>query len=234
VAEILDGEQPGAQPVVEVVGVVGDVVGECRHLRLGGGVGVQVELVALVVLGDVGRRAAQRAVVLGQALERFPGEVQPVEGGVAGLQQGDHAQRLGVVVEAAIGLHGQGQCLLPGMAEGGVAEIMGQRQGLGEVLVEHQLAGDGAGDLRHLQAVCEAGAVEVALVVHEDLGLVLQAAEGGGVHDAVAVALPGGAAGGFGLGVEAAAGGFGAHRPGGEGCGPVHVAAHTQTCPPHQ
>ena len=48
--------------------------------------------------------------------------------------------------------------------------------------------GQRAGDLRHFQRVGQPGAVMIALVEHEDLGLVLQAAEGGGMDDAVAVA----------------------------------------------
>ena len=80
---------------------------------------------------------------------------------------------------------------LAGMAEGRVAQVVRQRQRLGQVLVEPQHAGDGAGDLRHLQAVGQPRAVVVALVEHEHLRLVGQAPEGGGVHDAVAVALEG-------------------------------------------
>ena len=64
--------------------------------------------------------------------------------------------------------------------------------------------------------VREAGAVVVALVEHEHLGLVGQAAEGGGVHDAVAVALEGGAHGAGGLGVHAAGGVLGPRCPGRE------------------
>ena len=79
--------------------------------------------------------------------------------------------------------------LLAGMAERRVAEIVGQRQRLGEILVEAERAGDGARDLRHFEAVGQPGAVMVALVIDEDLGLVLQAAERGRMDDAVAVAL---------------------------------------------
>src|SRR5690606_33654088 len=54
-------------------------------------------------------------------------------------------------------------------------------------------AADRARDLRHLDRVGEPRAVVVALVVDEDLGLVLQPPEGAGVDDAVAVALKAGA-----------------------------------------
>ena len=32
--EVIDFEQPGPQPVIDVMGVIGDVVGEGRDLRL--------------------------------------------------------------------------------------------------------------------------------------------------------------------------------------------------------
>ena len=104
------------------------------------------------------------------------------------LQRGDDPQRLGVVVEAAMGLQAVVQRPLAGMAERRMAEVMGQRQRLGEVLVEPELAGQRAGDLGHFQRMGQPGAVMIALMEHEDLGFVLQAAEGGGMDHPVAVA----------------------------------------------
>src|SRR3546814_8832997 len=63
----------------------------------------------------------------------------------------------------------------------------------GEILVQAEVAADRAGDLRHLDGGGQAGAAVVALVIDEDLGLVLQPPEGAGVDDAVAVALEAGA-----------------------------------------
>ena len=45
----------GAQPVVEIVVAVGDVVGERRDLRLGAGVRGELEIVPGAVLGDEAR-----------------------------------------------------------------------------------------------------------------------------------------------------------------------------------
>src|SRR5260221_6528766 len=106
------------------------------------------------------------------------------------------------MVEAAERRHDSVERVLAGMAERLVAEIMGKGQRLGEILVEAERAADRAGDLRHLQAVRQPGAVMVALVIDEDLCLVLQAAEGGAMDDAVAVALEGRAGRGLGLGME--------------------------------
>src|ERR1700682_3424119 len=74
------------------------------------------------------------------------------------------------------------------MAERRMAEVVGERQRLGQILVEAEAACECAGYLRDLQRVGEPRAVVVALVRDEDLGLVLEAAKSGGVDDAVAVA----------------------------------------------
>ena len=142
--------------------------------------------------------------MLGEALQRLERQVEAVEARILALEPRHDLEALGVVVEAAVGRHGRGQRPLAGMAERRMAEIVGQRQRLGEILVEAQQAGDGAGDLRHLQGVGEARAVVVALVEHEHLRLVGEAPEGGGMHDAVAVALEGRAHGAGGLGMDAA------------------------------
>ena len=81
------------------------------------------------------------------------------------------------------------QGILSGMAKRGVTEIVSQGNGFDQILIQGQLAGDGAAHLSYFQAVGEAGAVEIALVIYKDLGLVFQPAEGGGMDYAVAVAL---------------------------------------------
>ena len=50
--------------------------------------------------------------------------------------------------------------VLAGVAERRVAEIVREGQRLGQVLVEMQFARDRAGDLRHLDAVGQPGAVD--------------------------------------------------------------------------
>jgi hypothetical protein len=128
--------------------------------------------------------------VLEDALARLEAQVQAVEGGVALLQFVDHAQRLQVVLEAAVGPHAVVQRVLPGVAERRVAEVVRQRDGLDQVLVERRSAARcERADLRHLERVRQPGAEQVALVVDEDLRLVLEPAERGAVDDAVAVAL---------------------------------------------
>ena len=93
------------------------------------------------------------------------------------------------MVEAAEPRHALVERVLAGMAEGRVAEVVRQRQRLGQVLVEPEGAGQRPGDLAHLDGVGQPGAEMVALVIDEDLRLVLEPAEGGGMDDPVPVAL---------------------------------------------
>ena len=79
--------------------------------------------------------------------------------------------------------------VLPRMPEGGVAEVVAKRDGFGKVVVELESARERTRDLRHLDRMGEAGAEMIALVIDEHLGLVGEAAEGGRMDDAVAVAL---------------------------------------------
>ena len=105
------------------------------------------------------------------------------------LELGDDAQRMAVVVEAAMPGHAGVERVLAGMAEGRVAEIVAKRDRLRQVVVEPQGPGERARDLRHLDGVGEAGAEMVALVIDEHLGLVGEPAEGGRMNDPVAIAL---------------------------------------------
>ena len=68
-------------------------------------------------------------------------------------------------------------------------QIVAERDGLGQVLVEPQRPGDGAGDLGDFQRVGQAGAVEVALRREEDLRFLLEPPERLAVEHPVAVPL---------------------------------------------
>ena len=196
----VERQQAGPQPVVDVVRVVGDVVGDGGALGLDAGEGGEVQVVQFVVVADRLRQGAvqaragrvrQRAVVLDQPLQRLPGQVQTVELGIAPLQPRHDPQRLCVVVEAAPVRHLLVERILAGMAERRVAEIVDERNGLGQILVDLQSAGQSTRDLRHLDRVGQPRAVMVALMGDKDLCLVFQPAEGGGVDDAVPIALEG-------------------------------------------
>ena len=79
--------------------------------------------------------------------------------------------------------------LLAQVTERRVSQIVPERDGLRQVLVQAERARDGAGDLRDVERVREPNAVVVALWRQEHLRLVLQPAERLGVRDAVAIPL---------------------------------------------
>ena len=96
-----------------------------------------------------------------------------------------------VVAETAAGVlleHGI-QCLLAGVPERRMPEVVTKADRLRQVLVETQRAGDRTRNAAGLQRVSEARSVVVADRGDEDLGLVLEAPKALGVDDAVAVTL---------------------------------------------
>ena len=127
--------------------------------------------------------------MLEYALAGFETQVQAVKAAIALLQHVDHPEALQVMLEAAVFLHAGIQGILAGMPERRVAQVVGQRNRLHQVLVQAQVAGDRTGDLRDFDAVGQAGAEQIAFVIDEHLGLVFQAPESGRMDNAVAIAL---------------------------------------------
>ncbi len=145
------GEQFGSKTVVYVMGIIGDIVGDGARLRFQAGEAVEREVVAAAIIGDFGRNALaavggrrpalpieQRAVVLDEPLQRLPGEIEAVEGGVAFLQAGHDRERLRVVVEAAEPGKALAERALAGMAERRMPKIMRQRHRFGQIFLETQ------------------------------------------------------------------------------------------------
>ena len=79
----------------------------------------------------------------------------------------------------------------PAWPKGVWPKVVGQGQGFGQILIEPHDTGNGPCHLGYLNGMGEPGAVMVALVIHKNLGFMLQAAEGGGMDDAVPVPLEG-------------------------------------------
>ena len=132
--------------------------------------------------------------MLEYAFTRFEAQIEAIERCVALLEQIDYAQRLQIVLEAAVRFHALVERVLAGVAKGGVPEIVCKRDRLHQIFIEFQAARHRARDLRDLEAVRESRAKQVAFVIDEDLGLVFEAAERRRVNDTVAVALEFGAA----------------------------------------
>jgi len=96
---------------------------------------------------------------------------------------------MGIMVEPAKRGHRRRQRVLAAMAERRVAEVVGQRARLGQILIDPERASERSRDLRDFEAVGQADAKMIAVGANEHLRLVPQPAEGAGVDDAVAVAL---------------------------------------------
>ena len=159
VGQHVGGDDARHDGVLEVVAHVGDAVGPRDDLTL----------------RRLRRRAAPRVVA--DAVERLGAQVQ--------RRQRDVGAPHGVVV-AAGDVRRQG--VLAGVAARAVPAVVAEGDGLGQRDVEPEGAGHRRGHLGDLEGVREAGPL-VVVGEHEDLGLAGQAAEGGGVEDAVAVAL---------------------------------------------
>ena len=155
-------DDAGEDGVLPVVADVGDPVGPADHLALGG------------------RRGGPRPAVVGDAVDRLGAQVERRE-------RDERAPRSVVEPAGDVGVEG----VLAGVAARAVPAVVAERDRLGERHVEAAGAGDGGGHLRHLERVGEPCPL-VVLGEDEDLGLAGQPAEGGGVEDAVAVALEAG------------------------------------------
>src|SRR5207249_2186116 len=71
----------------------------------------------------------ERTIMLDQPLERFPGKIQSIEGGVAPLERSHHPQRLRVVIEAATRRKTAIERALARVTEGRMAALVGARAG---------------------------------------------------------------------------------------------------------
>ena len=124
---------------------------------------------------------------------------------IAVLQYVNHPQGLAVMVETAFAFEQFIENILPGMSERRMPQVMHERYRLGQVFVEAKVPGYRAAYLGDLDSMCESRAKVIGFVRDKHLSLVFQSAEGGGVDDAVAVALKVGAKGVFFLRVHPAA-----------------------------
>ncbi len=80
--------------------------------------------------------------MFGQAFAHFPRQVQPSKTRVFLLQGFHDAQALAVVLESAVALHQPVQDGFTLVAKGGVAQIVCQRDGLGQIFIQTQRTSD--------------------------------------------------------------------------------------------
>ena len=109
---------------------------------------------------------------------------------VALLKVLDNAQRMQIVVESQpMAFQAFIQSALAGMAERRMADIVNQRQRLGQVLVQPQRLGDAARNLHHFNGVGQAAAKVVRRAAGKYLRLARQPAKRARLHNAFPVAL---------------------------------------------
>src|SRR5258706_3931184 len=137
--------------------------------------------------------------MLQDAFAGLEAQVQPFESRITLLQNIDDTQRLQIVLEASVVLHALVERVLASMAERRMSEVVRQRYRLDQVFVEAQIARHRTSYLRDFDAMGQSRAKKIAFVVHENLGLVLEATKRRGVDDAVAIPLKFGASDGGGF-----------------------------------
>ena len=130
-----------------------------------------------------------RGAMLQDSLTRLEHQVQARKVRVLRFEFIDDAQRLQIVLEAPEVLHALVEGILAGMAEGCMPEVMRKTDRLDQRLVQLHGPGNRSGDLRDLQRMRQPGAIEIAFVIDEYLGLVDEPAEGRLMDDPIAVAL---------------------------------------------
>ena len=218
VCEVSDCKKLGAQSVIDIVGVVGDIIGNGGDLGLGAGERRKLEVLISAVELDCVRNPPlavtgggtpvlkdQRPIVLDQPFECLPGKIEPVKADVAPFERGHHPERLRVVIKSASQCKTAVERPLSCMTERWMTEVVCETQGFCEVLVETQGTGKRASNLCNLQRVREPAAVVVALMKDEHLRLVRQPAKGRRVNDAIAIAPKGVARGAWRLAMQPAA-----------------------------
>ncbi len=127
--------------------------------------------------------------MLEKSVPRLVGEVQATNSLGSDLQKVDDAKALAVVLEPTVVTQESVEHALPRVTEGRVAQIVGENNRLGQVLVRAECTSHGASDLRHLQGMGETVSKVVPLMANEDLRLVLEPPERGRVDDAVTIPL---------------------------------------------
>ena len=76
IGQIIQCEQTRANPIVNIVIVISDVVGQSSYLGFGPGVGIQLQVLVGAVFHQSGRqRRANGAVMLGNSFQAFPCQV---------------------------------------------------------------------------------------------------------------------------------------------------------------
>ena len=161
-AQLLQTDEAGAQAIVDIMVVVGNFVGEIAYLRFQDGCPPTRNRSPT----SPSRRAFSSEQCFDDALAGFEAQVQTIERRIAILKPIDDAQALQVVFEATVPAHALIQRILPGMAEGVCPRSWASATASARSSFRRS-ARQTPRDLRHLDAVRQAGTEQVAFVIHE-------------------------------------------------------------------
>src|SRR5687768_3484234 len=131
--------------------------------------------------------------MLEDAFARFKAQIQAIKCPVMFFQHIHYPKGLKIVLKTPMVFHASVERFLPSMAEWRMTQIMRERNGFHQIFIKLKVAGDGAANLRNFQAVRQARAKQVSLMIYENLRLVLESPEGRRMNDPIPVALERGA-----------------------------------------
>ena len=94
-----------------------------------------------------------------------------------------------MIERSASQLHLAIEFFLPGVAKWRMADVVRQRQSLGQIVIQSKKGSYRSRHLRHFHRVGQTVTEMVRDPGREDLGLVFQTAKRSGMHDAIAVSL---------------------------------------------
>src|ERR1700722_19749919 len=182
---VADREQTRRKRVIQVGRVVGYLVGEIDELGLQGWAQTGKVFIQrrILTLSEVAR-------MFDDPFPQLEGEVQPRKARITVLESFDHSQRMQIVIETfAEPAHLPVQFLLAGVGEGRMADVVAQRERLGQIFIQCQNRSHCTRDLRNFDGVGQPVAEMVGDSGWKNLHFILQPAEGAGVDDAIAIAL---------------------------------------------
>ena len=184
-AGVFDLEKTRGKAVVQVGGVVSDLIGQVDQLRFerraeSGKIFVQRRILALFEI----------ARMLDDALAHFEGQVQAGKAGVAVLERFDDAQGVQIVIEAiAKAAHLAIQLVFAGVRKRRMTDVVAQGEGFGEFFIEIERRGHGAGDLRDFNGVGEPVAEMIRDARRKNLRFIFKPSKSARMDNAVAIAL---------------------------------------------
>src|SRR6202041_1359755 len=136
-ANLFERKNSGVQAVVKIGSQIGDLIREVDQLRFERGKLVEQILGQFRMLD---RRVIPR--MLDDAFAGCQGQIQSAERGVTLFKPSDDAQRVQIVVESeSESAQRLVECLLSGVAEGRMADVMDQGESFGQFRVQAKRSG---------------------------------------------------------------------------------------------